>query len=203
MSDMDNCKHRWADSPSDAGEGIYCTRCGDMANVSQLRKRIEELEARCRNEHQRFLEFRCMTSGCGLGHTVCRDCGGAGRKMYGSTATWRGGIGGQAFTSDICDRCWGSGFEDRPWISVREHEELDRSEALGRKQYDIMLGKYERAFERAEQLRATIEQVRGLPEKLRDVAEDVGLSGNDEDANRLAHIADELEAELNGQAIRR
>lgn len=42
---MDNCKHRWADSPSDAGEGIYCTRCGDMANVTQLREQIAELRA--------------------------------------------------------------------------------------------------------------------------------------------------------------
>ena len=50
----------------------------------------------------------------------CRDCTGAGVKNYASTATWRGGYGGQAFTPDVCDRCWGSGVEGKPWPSHRE-----------------------------------------------------------------------------------
>ena len=50
---------------------------------------------------------------------VCRDCGGSGVKTYSSTATWRGGVGGQALTSDVCDRCWGSGCENRPWTDLR------------------------------------------------------------------------------------
>lgn len=41
---MSDCKHRWADSPSDAGEGIYCIRCGEMVNVSSLKKQIAELK---------------------------------------------------------------------------------------------------------------------------------------------------------------
>jgi len=50
---------------------------------------------------------------------TCSGCGGSGYKFYSSTATWRGGAGGQAFTNDVCDKCWGSGDRDRPWPSHR------------------------------------------------------------------------------------
>jgi hypothetical protein len=59
--------------------------------------------------HERFLSWR----GIDLGHE-CPRCNGAGRTTYGSTATWRGGIGGAAMTMDVCDRCWGSGDRHRP-----------------------------------------------------------------------------------------
>lgn len=52
--------------------------------------------------------------------TPCGECQGAGLKLYGSTSTWRGGYGGQSFTVDVCDRCWGSGVEGMPWPSHRE-----------------------------------------------------------------------------------
>jgi DnaJ-class molecular chaperone len=51
--------------------------------------------------------------------TPCRECGGSGVKCYGSTATWRGGVGGQIMTNDVCDKCWGSGDDDRSWPSHR------------------------------------------------------------------------------------
>ena len=44
---------------------------------------------------------------------ICEECGGLGVKVYGDTSTWRGGIGGQAITNDVCNRCWGSGDRDR------------------------------------------------------------------------------------------
>lgn len=50
--------------------------------------------------------------------TRCR-CFGSGRCMYGSTATWRGGVGGQSITEDVCDRCWGSGDESNPGPNLR------------------------------------------------------------------------------------
>jgi DnaJ-class molecular chaperone len=50
---------------------------------------------------------------------ACKDCGGSGYKLYGSTATWRGGVGGQMMIEDVCDKCWGSGDADRPWPSHR------------------------------------------------------------------------------------
>ena len=40
--------------------------------------------------------------------------------MYGSTATWHGGIGGAAMTWGICDYCWGSGDVNRPWADQRK-----------------------------------------------------------------------------------
>lgn len=46
----------------------------------------------------------------------CPKCGGAGTLLYGSTATWRGGIGGAAMTVDVCHVCWGSGSR-KPWPS--------------------------------------------------------------------------------------
>ncbi len=51
--------------------------------------------------------------------TPCDECGGLGVKTYDSTATWRGGVGGQALTNDVCDKCWGSGDKHRPWPSHR------------------------------------------------------------------------------------
>lgn len=49
---------------------------------------------------------------------ACPECGGAGVRAYGSTATWRGGVGGQAITNDVCNKCWGSG-KKQPWPSHR------------------------------------------------------------------------------------
>lgn len=56
----------------------------------------------------------------------CTECNGSGYKLYGSTATWRGGIGGQAMTTSVCDKCWGSGSKSKPWPSWRKYEELER-----------------------------------------------------------------------------
>lgn len=50
---------------------------------------------------------------------ACPACAGAGTHWYSSTATWRGGMGGQAFTRDVCDQCWGSGDRTRPWLNLR------------------------------------------------------------------------------------
>lgn len=62
-----------------------------------------------------FLEMR----GIERREDACPECVGVGVKSYSSTATWRGGIGGQAFTMDVCDKCWGSGNRHQPWPSHR------------------------------------------------------------------------------------
>lgn len=49
----------------------------------------------------------------------CQACGGSGRRLYGSTATWHGGIGGAAMTWDVCDRCWGTGDARRKGADLR------------------------------------------------------------------------------------
>ena len=51
---------------------------------------------------------------------VCVKCGGSGQRLYSNTSTWRNIAGGQAMTRDVCDRCWGSGDESRPWPSWKE-----------------------------------------------------------------------------------
>jgi len=69
------------------------------------------------NDYERFLEARGV-------ETPCERCHGLGTRTYGSTATWRGGIGGQMVTTSVCDKCWGSGDAHRPWRSWREIELL-------------------------------------------------------------------------------
>lgn len=70
-------------------------------------------------------DVRCVDS-------PCPTCSGAGVAVYGSTSTWHGGIGGQAMTSGVCDKCWGSGDAERPWPSwrtiARERERVARLE---------------------------------------------------------------------------
>ncbi|VVB53302.1 Uncharacterised protein [uncultured archaeon] len=51
---------------------------------------------------------------------LCPKCQGWGSKTYSSTATWRGGIGGQVMTTDVCDKCWGSGDATKPWTDLRK-----------------------------------------------------------------------------------
>lgn len=51
--------------------------------------------------------------------TPCKTCIGTGRRMYGSTSTWRGGMGGCTCTQDVCDRCWGTGDENERGANLR------------------------------------------------------------------------------------
>lgn len=69
---------------------------------------------------QREALFSVMTDR-GIDHysSVCYTCQGQGVRVYCNTTTWHGGIGGQSMTSDVCDKCWGSGNIDRPWLSHR------------------------------------------------------------------------------------
>lgn len=49
----------------------------------------------------------------------CKKCGGKGSYMYGSTSTWRGGMGGAAMTSGVCDSCWGTGRSDKQGVNLK------------------------------------------------------------------------------------
>lgn len=63
---------------------------------------------------------------------LCGVCGGWGRRLYGSTATWRGGVGGAAMTWDVCDVCWGSGTPQHPGENLREwRDRLRQAHTLG------------------------------------------------------------------------
>lgn len=73
-----------------------------------------------RSQRQSAMEDFLLMRGIDAPELACEECGGFGVKLYGDTSTWRGGVGGQAFTSGVCDHCWGSGQKHRPWPSHRE-----------------------------------------------------------------------------------
>lgn len=58
--------------------------------------------------------------------TACPVCQGVGSRRYPSTSTWRGGMGGASITSDVCDKCWGSGDVARPWTDLRRLRNTER-----------------------------------------------------------------------------
>lgn len=99
-----------------------------MSNtIVELMKIISDL----REKNNQLREDFYKTSPSSRMHYVeesdmCRECGGSGYKLYGSTATWRGGVGGQAMTNSVCDCCWGSGSNSNPWPSWRKYEALDK-----------------------------------------------------------------------------
>lgn len=66
-------------------------------------------------EVRELLGFSHIISG-----VACPECEGSGYKVYGSTAGWAGGIGGQAITTGVCDCCWGSGRSDRKFGDLRK-----------------------------------------------------------------------------------
>jgi len=84
----------------------------------ELAKVREELRERKDNFYQDAIEYRGVRF-----EDRCDYCGGTGVMSYGSTATWHGGIGGQAITNDACCYCWGSGDKHRPWTDLRKHQQ--------------------------------------------------------------------------------
>lgn len=60
-----------------------------------------------------------------FGGIACDRCRGVGKRAYGSTATWRGGIGGAAITTDVCDKCWGTGRSDKKGLDLRTVKVVD------------------------------------------------------------------------------
>lgn len=93
----------------------YCPIClaGEIVRLKDL---IEILK-----NNQYHFEWRGIPE-----DQVCVRCYGRGSRVYPSTSTWRGGIGGQALTSDVCDQCWGSGNEKQPWTNLRKMYSLMR-----------------------------------------------------------------------------
>ncbi len=53
---------------------------------------------------------------------ACQLCDGRGVRVYPSTATWRGGMGGARTTVDVCNGCWGSGLRGSPGVNLIELE---------------------------------------------------------------------------------
>lgn len=57
----------------------------------------------------------------------CKTCHGWGVRTYSGTSTWRGGIGGNMCTKDVCDACWGSGDAHEPWLNLRQARQEQRA----------------------------------------------------------------------------
>lgn len=72
--------------------------------------------------HEMAMQMRCIRHP----EDECPECRGYGVRLYSSTALWRKGIGGQAITPGVCNKCWGSGDKHRPWPN------WDRMEAMQR-----------------------------------------------------------------------
>ncbi len=72
--------------------------------------------------HEDVLEFSGHLQGLALTYmgVVCTTCNGVGSRVYPSTATWHGGVGGAAMTPGICDKCWGSGRTDKKGVNLRK-----------------------------------------------------------------------------------
>jgi excinuclease UvrABC ATPase subunit len=113
--------------PVDAAQQVLADR---DATIRQQQEKIAELEISA-NEHWRhFLDCRGVEN-------ACSACSGLGARVYGDTSTWHHGIGGQMMTSGVCDKCWGSGDENKHWTNLRRQAERIRQledavrEALG------------------------------------------------------------------------
>ena len=90
----------------------------DKQRIKDLEAMLDDMHRYRYGENDRRLEWRGIYEE--NGHEACKSCSGSGGKLYGSTATWKRGIGGQAMTHGVCDICWGSGRSDRPWLNLKE-----------------------------------------------------------------------------------
>ncbi len=55
----------------------------------------------------------------------CPKCKGSGVVMYGSGATWRGGMGTTSVTPGECDVCWGTGDAYRHGVDLRKMRDTE------------------------------------------------------------------------------
>jgi len=97
------------------------------AEVERLRKQVHELQNQREHMYDTMLQWRGIERE--NGDEPCRGCNGSGVRAYGNTTTWRGGVGGQVITSDVCDKCWGSGNSENVWVNLKSIARISRKEA--------------------------------------------------------------------------
>lgn len=81
---------------------------------------LDDLDEARRERDDAQAEVERLRAACSMTTNPCPRCGGDGRRIYGSTATWHGGIGGQMLTVDVCDGCWGTGDAVRKGVDLRK-----------------------------------------------------------------------------------
>jgi hypothetical protein len=79
-----------------------------------------ELDKEVIDSREKLFEHMLAWRGIQFPEDICEKCRGAGVTGYASTATWRGGIGGMAITTDVCDACWGTGSKLRTGLNLRK-----------------------------------------------------------------------------------
>jgi len=102
------------------GEAMLVVESQDVS-VANLRAEVAALREQRDHKFEQFLDWRGIEVG-----EQCDRCQGAGSYMYSSTATWMGGIGGQAMTVGVCNKCWGSGKKNSPWTNLRDVMQIRR-----------------------------------------------------------------------------
>lgn len=121
------CSVNVAESAGDVVEVLFQAEGSNHATIVKLcpQHRREAGELLLGEDHlARFLVWRGITD-------PCLTCTGTGTRLYPSTATWRGGMGGAMMTTDVCDTCWGSGDRHRAGVDLRRlrDEESKRTAA--------------------------------------------------------------------------
>lgn len=97
---------------------------------------------------------------------ACLTCKGSGVRCYGSTSTWRGGMGGCMMTWDVCDVCWGSGDRYRHGVDLRRLRD-EENKRVAERAVDLLAHSCGATFDVAKG--ATWDIIRAL-EKLSDTA---------------------------------
>ena len=105
--------------------GEFVSAKDAQAAIQALEQRIAKLEQELDESNKRLLDLRDKLYVRFLDYRglavdeACKCCSGSGVRVYANTSAWRGGIGGQAMTTDVCDKCWGSGNKNKPWLNLR------------------------------------------------------------------------------------
>lgn len=107
LQQMADCAYHRANSLE-----ILAHNQAQRAVIAEQQQRIDELIARKNDFHRDAVEWRGVEF-----ENVCTECSGSGYKVYGNTTTYHHGAGGQAITTSVCNKCWGSGDKLKPWTS--------------------------------------------------------------------------------------
>lgn len=101
-------------------DGTSASSSDLAAVVLRLRKMVRDLGERADREIRERLRWRHVED-------PCETCTGAGVRMYGNSATWRGGAGAASCAVDVCDTCWGTGDRYRRGLDLRALRDEERA----------------------------------------------------------------------------
>ena len=154
------------------------------AEVERLRKQIHELQNQREHMYDTMLQWRGIERE--NGDEPCRGCNGSGVRAYGNTTTWRGGVGGQVITSDVCDKCWGSGNSENVWVNLKSIARISRKEA----ELVDVCGQLRAEVERLrDQVNAKNSEIESLMDRLQESEDENGTLRRERDQMeaRLGH----------------